>query len=234
MPDLSYRSAAKELLDGNDIPFADVHRNMYELNVINSKLGGHKVTLNGLNFFKDLLQPNKQLHICEIGCGGGDNLRVIANYLSKKNIEARFTGIDINKDCISYATNNSSNLKVNWIARDYRDAQLTDMPDIIFSSLFSHHFTHEELNEQLAWMDRNSNAGFFINDLHRHIVAYHSIKLLTKLFSKSYLVRNDAPLSVTRGFKRKELESLVQRYALYDTQIVWRWAFRWLVIVKKI
>jgi hypothetical protein len=79
------------------------------------------------------------------------------------------------------------------------------------------------------WMNQNSKIGFFINDLHRNAVAFYSIKLLTKLFSNSYLVKNDAPLSVARGFKRKELEKYLEAADINNYEIQWKWAFRWLL-----
>ncbi len=105
-------------------------------------------------------------------------------------------------------------------------------PDIIFCSLFCHHFKEDELIEMFRWMSGNSVLGFFINDLHRHLFAYYSIRILTSLFSKSYLVKNDAPLSVLRGFKKKELSVLLDKAGISNYTIRWRWAFRWLVIIR--
>jgi hypothetical protein len=86
----------------------------------------------------------------------------------------------------------------------------------------------------LAWMKGHSNIGFFINDLHRHPFAYYSIKWLTGLFSKSYLVKNDAPLSVLRGFKRKELEMFNVQCSILNARLKWKWAFRWLLIAYNV
>ena len=79
-------------------------------------------------------------------------------------------------------------------------------------------------------MKDNSTVGFFINDLHRHTLAYYSIKTLTKVFSSSYLVRNDAPLSVARGFTKEELQRLCIEARINTALINWKWAFRFLVI----
>jgi hypothetical protein len=81
----------------------------------------------------------------------------------------------------------------------------------------------------LQWMHRNSTHGFFINDLHRHPLAYYSISLLTRLFSKSYLVKNDAPISVLRGFTRDDWKRIFRDAGLDNYSCHWRWAFRWLV-----
>jgi len=44
------------------------------------------------------------------------------------------------------------------------------------------------------------------------------------------LVKNDAPLSVLRGFKRKDWERLLAAAGITHFTCQWRWAFRWLII----
>src|ERR1022692_970617 len=104
--DFSSRSYNTELLDRDDIPFSDIEQNMLELNVINTWLGGHRITLNGL---KKLIGNKKEITVCEIGCGGGDNLLAIQHWCSKKNINAKLIGIDINAGCIAVANAQSKN-----------------------------------------------------------------------------------------------------------------------------
>jgi 2-polyprenyl-3-methyl-5-hydroxy-6-metoxy-1,4-benzoquinol methylase len=227
--DFSIRSYRSELLDQPNIPAADIQRNLYELSVINHQLGGHAITLKG--FFR-LAKKEKQLHVCEIGCGGGDNLKVIEERAAKKNEGLHFTGIDINSDCIRVAENTGWKKPIRFLVSDYRKIQFQTKPDIIFSSLFCHHFKDHELIEMFQWMKRNARIGFFINDLHRHPLAYHSIRFLTSCFSRSYLVKHDAPLSVLRGFKKKELTELMFQAGISNYNIQWQWAFRWLVIVR--
>jgi|SRR5690348_10153824 2-polyprenyl-3-methyl-5-hydroxy-6-metoxy-1,4-benzoquinol methylase len=218
----------KELLDANSIPFADIAQNMKELEFINAHLGGHAITING---FKKLLKGRKKISVCEIGCGGGDNLAALNSYCKQKNIDATFTGIDSNEDCIRFAIEKNRNKNFNFIADDFRKIIFSEKPDIIFSSLFCHHFTDDELVQMMQWMKYNSNAGFFINDLHRHPMAYHFIKTATRFFSKSYLVKNDAPLSVLRGFKKNEWQKIFLQAGIHNYLIQWKWAFRYLVIV---
>jgi 2-polyprenyl-3-methyl-5-hydroxy-6-metoxy-1,4-benzoquinol methylase len=225
----SSRSYQKELLDRTDIPFEAIERNMYELDIINTYLGGHGITIDGL---QQLIEGKKEISICEIGCGGGDNLVAIQKWCKKKNIFVKCTGIDINPDCIRTAISKFGNTKSDFVVSDYKEFIFDKKPDIIFSSLFCHHFNNDELITMLQWMRSNSNIGFFINDLHRHFLAYYSIKFLTGLFSKSYLVKNDAPLSVQRSFTRKEWEGLFKAAEIDSYSIQWKWAFRWLIVRK--
>jgi 2-polyprenyl-3-methyl-5-hydroxy-6-metoxy-1,4-benzoquinol methylase len=224
------RSYQKELLDADDIPFDDIKRNMQELDFINTKLGGHGISVKGL---AALLGERKQIHVCEIGCGGGDNLLALLRFCRQKNISITFTGIDIKQSCIDFATTRQAlSTNTTWLVNDYKKVVFTSNPDIIFSSLFCHHFTNEELTVQLQWMKKNSHVGFFINDLQRHWLAYYSIKILTRIFSKSYLVKNDAPLSVARGFTKQDWQQIFAAAGIENYSVEWKWAFRYLIIFK--
>jgi 2-polyprenyl-3-methyl-5-hydroxy-6-metoxy-1,4-benzoquinol methylase len=230
MIDLRKRSYQKELMDGDDIPFADIAQTLEELKVVNARLGGHFTTLKGV---RSLARAKDSLVICEIGCGGGDNLIAIQKHFKGNNI--RFIGIDMNPDCIAYAKEKNATLPCVWICSDYALVNMKDQPpDIIFSSLFCHHFTDEQLIFMLNWLRENSRLGFFINDLHRHWLAFYLIKYITKFFSHSYLVKNDASLSVARGFRRNEWERLFKKANVSLTSIEWRWAFRYLVVSKNV
>jgi SAM-dependent methyltransferase len=227
---LSARSYEKELLDGDDIPFADITRNMKELEIINTWLGGHRTTVKG---FEQLAANARFLTVCETGCGSGDNLLAIDKWCRKKNISAAVTGIDINSSCIALAADRLSALDARLIVSDYAMVDFgKDKPDIIFSSLFCHHFTDEALVDMLRWMHLHARVGFFINDLHRHPLAYWSIKILTGIFSRSGLVKHDAPLSIKRGFRKKDWIKLLQEAGISVYTLQWKWAFRWLLVVN--
>lgn len=231
MTDLRRRSYQKELMDADDIPFAAMTQTLKELNTVNTRLGGHAITLEGV---KRLRGDKQSLIICEIGCGGGDNLYAIHRYCEKNRIPVRFIGIDLNTECIAFAQQRYSQLPCEWICSDYAAVNWEqDQPDIIFSSLFCHHFTNEQLVFMLQWLHRNSRLGFFINDLHRHWLAFYPIKYITRFFSRSYLVKHDASLSVARSFRKEEWKQLFDQAGVSLAYLGWRWAFRFLVIAKK-
>lgn len=231
MLNFKHRSFKKELLDADNIPFEDIKKNMEELETINKYLGGHTITKKGLQNF---LPVKKSLLVCEIGCGGGDNLQALRAFSLKKKLHLNLMGIDIKTSVIKYVSESQQHLNANWIASDYRVVNFKDnKPDVIFSSLFCHHFTNEQLVEMLQWMQQNSTKGFFINDLQRNVIGYYAIKLITSLFSKSYLVKNDAPLSVARSFTKNDWQQLFLKAGIKNYSIRWQWAFRYLIVCKK-
>lgn len=226
---MQYRSNEPELLDDPAIAEEEIALNMVELNTINTWLGGHAVTVAGCDAV--LTGVPAKIHIAEIGCGGGDNMKALYNRLKNRSLTVEFTGVDINPFCIRMAHKQFP--AAHYFVSDYRLLPDSFQPDVLYSSLFCHHFTDEELIYQLRWMYNHCHLGFFINDLHRHWLAYYSIKALTAVFSRSRLVKNDAPLSVKRGFVRKDWNRLLQQAGIKGATVQWKWAFRWLIMVKK-
>ena len=234
------RSYKKELLDAEDIPRELLYQNLRELEFINKYLGGHKVSLRGLK--KIMNDTKKTYRILDIGCGGGDSLKSIANWAKKNNYNIELTGIDLKQDCIDFAKKNCENINCRFIQDDFRNAlegfdnHKPEAPNpksvftIVHASLFCHHFTENDIGAFVKTCSEH-NASFLVNDLERHPFAYYSIKFLTYLFSKSPLVKNDAPLSVLRGFKRKEWQAILNGVGMKNFSVKNRWAFRHLVTV---
>ena len=225
-----HRSYQKELLDEDGIQTALLYRNLKELEIINTYLGGHSISLQG---FKEIVTDrSKTYRLIDIGCGGGDSVKAIAKWAKDKQYKLHLTGIDLKQDCIDYAQNNCKGLAgLNFACDDFRNAFSWDNSiDIVHASLFCHHFKEDDIVAFIKLCSTHK-AVFIINDLERNPIAYYSIKLLTRLFSKSVLVKNDAPLSVRRGFKKKEWESIVSQAGIKHYAIKNRWAFRHLLIL---
>lgn len=226
------RSTQKELLDGPIERQEDLFRNLEELHLINKRLGGYSISKKAL--LKVLNQPKfkskkEQLTLVDIGCGGGENLNFLTTILKKSKFQVTTYGIDYNPVCIDYARSKHPDL--TFILDDYRNlTNHVDAVDIIHASLFCHHLSTDEIVELIRFAQKNKSILIF-NDLERNRFAYYSIKLLTHLFSSSYLVKNDAPLSVLRGFKKKEWKRILEMSNATQFSIKNKWAFRHEVII---
>lgn len=219
------RSNKLELLDGN-LAEKDLILNLKELHTINKLLGGYYISINAL---EQLNIENKTL--VDIGSGGGDMLYEIFKYTKATKHNCRLIGIDLKPECTRYAKSHLTK-EIEFINDDYRNIlKHTNKVDLIHACLFTHHLTNQQIIELIQFA-RKAKSILIINDLHRNPLAYYSIKLLTQLFSKSYLVKNDAPLSVLRGFKKKEWIDLLENAGATNYTVSWKWAFRHLVIVN--
>jgi 2-polyprenyl-3-methyl-5-hydroxy-6-metoxy-1,4-benzoquinol methylase len=222
------RSTQKELLDAELIPDADLFQNLKELHVINSLLGGYQISLNALKKVDFKIKP---IILVDIGSGGGDTLKTIFNWSIKNNKEVKLYGIDLKSTCVDYSNQNEPNHQLNFLCDDYRNIHLhVKEVDIIHASLFCHHLTTNQIVELIQFAVKHKST-LIINDLERNRFAYYSIKFLTKLFSKSYLVKNDAPLSVLRGFKKTEWLEMIEKAGAIKYTVKNKWAFRHEVII---
>jgi 2-polyprenyl-3-methyl-5-hydroxy-6-metoxy-1,4-benzoquinol methylase len=233
MPDLRHRSYQAELIDDLSLSSEALAQNLRELAFINKWLGGNAITTGALG--RLLAQTPSRPHvlrIADVGCGGGDMLQTMARWGRRRGVQAEWVGIDANAFMVDYARKHSTGypeivyLQENILQESFRKQQF----DISTMTLFCHHFKEDTLVEFFATLRQQTRIALVINDLHRHWLAYHSIAWLTALFSKSYLVKNDAKLSVWRGFQRHELRDLLVAAGFGRVEIRWRWAFRWEVI----
>jgi 2-polyprenyl-3-methyl-5-hydroxy-6-metoxy-1,4-benzoquinol methylase len=158
-------------------------------------------------------------------------LKHIAKWRQRKKMNVQLLGIDLKPECIEYATRQQTAQGIQFICDDYRNMFLhVPQIDIIHACLFCHHLDEGQLIELIQFaLDRK--IILLINDLERNTFAYFAIKTLTALFSKSYLVKNDAPLSVARGFTKKEWITLLKKAGATHFSVRNKWAFRHEVIV---
>ena len=229
------RSYEPEIMDDFALDGAIMQKTVQEIDFINQWLGGNAVTVEGVGMFYKKVKPDPVTGfiVADLGCGSGKMLRLLAKQARKQEISVRFCGIDANNFIISTARLYTSQFpeityeNLNVFSEEFASQSY----DIITATLFCHHFTDEELIRLLLQLKNQAKSGIVINDLHRHWFAYYSITWLTRLFSKSYLVKNDARLSVLRAFRRQELEHLLQKAGLTRYTLRWRWAFRWQLII---
>ncbi len=210
-----------------------VNQTLRELDFINHWLGGNAVTVNAVNYVLKKIPNEKEITIADLGCGSGEMLRLLAHKLKKQNRNANFTGVDANANIIDYAIRQSNAFtNLSFFAENILEDPFKQKHfDVVLATLFFHHFETDDLIKILRQLKQQSNF-IIINDIHRHPLAYYSIKSLTQLFSKSAMVKFDAPLSVLRSFTHSEWTAILQQAGFANYEMRWRWAFRWQIIIE--
>ncbi len=230
--DLAERADEPELMDDCALTGPEVRQALREIGHVNRFLGGSASTLA-------LLAPRLEgrrspLRILDIGTGGGDIPVAIARHARRAGAPVQITAVDLGRDACRHARH---------LARDYPEIEICRgdvfrLPfaprsfDLAHCAMFLHHFTQDEIVRILHVLSALVREAILINDLHRHALAYHSIRALTRLLSASRLVRNDAPLSVRRGFRAADLDDILARSGFARFRYRWRWAFRYLCEVE--
>jgi len=229
----SQRAEIIEIMDDLQCSGEVVSQTLKELEIINRWLGGNAVTLNGIKKLTYGKLNHPTITICDIGCGGGDVLKEIANWGKEKKVDLALTGVDANPNIIELAKNNTKAFNhIKYVTQNVLSEGFQKTKyDIIVATLFTHHFSNQELTLLIRSIVKQSRIGVVINDLHRHWFAYHSIRLLTKWFSKSPMVKFDAPASVLRSFHRSDIVSILKEAGVNKYSLTWKWAFRWQLII---
>jgi ubiquinone/menaquinone biosynthesis C-methylase UbiE len=220
------RRTLPELMDDPSVADDQVDRALNELSFINRWLGGFRVSRLGVGSLINSLPMDRPVSVLDVGAGGSD----LPKALGPLGRQVDVTSLDLNfHACVRAGERRPPVRAVNGSAFSlpFRDRSF----DIVHVSLFLHHCTDAEARTLLADLTRVARLGIVINDLHRHALAYVGISMLTGVFSHSALVRNDAPVSVLRGFLRDEIEALLPDGVKTSTSISWRWAFRWCICI---
>lgn len=233
MPEFNHRSQELEIMDDLACSGEVVHQTLRELEIINRWLGGNKVTLEGIRILLKKRPSWDRVTIADLGCGGGEMLKLIARWAKENDLMPELTGIDANPNIIAFAAEHSKDHpEIAYFAHDVFSGEFKKKEfDIVLATLFTHHFSDLQLIDLLKTLSHQARIGIVINDIHRHWLAYHAIRLLTALFSRSAMVRFDAPLSVLRAFRRRELENLLAEAGIENYILRWKWAFRWQLII---
>ena len=221
-PDFGERATDAELMDADDLPAATYAALIADLARVNT------ITLARPPTLRWLARASKgvaRFSLVDVGFGDGDMLRAIAHWAGRAGKTADLTGIDLNPRSAPVAEAASQGLGIRFLTGDA--ALLAGRPDYIVSSLVAHHMTDAELVGFIGWMEATAVRGWFINDLHRHRLAWVGFRLLAGLLRWHPIVRHDGALSVRRAFVRRDWDRLLAAAGVADAEIRWHLPFRW-------
>jgi hypothetical protein len=90
--------------------------------------------------------------------------------------------------------------------------------------------SNTEIQRFIGWMELRAQRGWFINDLHRHPIAYHGFRALSAVMRWHPFVRHDGPLSVARSFQRADWDRLLRQAGVdRAARVAWHAPFRYCV-----
>ena len=224
---LKVRASGDELMDADDLDPAIYAAVVHDLARVNSWTFARRPTLA---FFAQVMarraSQDGPLRILDVGFGDGDMLRTLHARAMRKQWNVELTGIDLNpRSAPAARAATLGDMTIEWVTGDYAD--LAHRPwDVVISSLVAHHMTYAQLIAFLRFMDRTARAGWFVNDLHRHGIAYRGFPILARVMRWHPIVRHDGTLSVARSFREDDWTGLLAAAQIDNASIRRHFPFR--------
>lgn len=231
--DFSRRSLELEWMDTEAVGAEDYARCLADLAVVNTVTLARRPTLAFMRRVARGLPAGSVVRVLDVGFGHGDMLRRIARWGIRRGLALELEGIDL--DPVSARAAEAVTPAEFGIR--YRTGDVFDEPpgsvDVVLSSLFTHHLSDDQILGFLAFMERTARRGWFINDLHRHPVAYYGFTALSRAAGWHRFVQHDGPLSVARSFRRADWTRLLASAGLERVARV-RWHVPFRICVSRI
>ncbi|MCB0465138.1 MAG: class I SAM-dependent methyltransferase [Aequorivita sp.] len=230
-----HRSSQIEIMDNLDFQGEEMKNLLKDLKTVNKWLGGNSITIDGLQKILKNHSKNNSITLLDIGCGDGELLRKCSDFGMMNNFNFKCIGLDFNENILKVAKMQSKNYpNISFEKVDvFLNKESIPNCDIALFTLFLHHFSNEKIENLLKTILKKVDIGLIINDLQRNKHAFNLFKIISKLFLKTETAAHDGLVSIARGFKKSELESISKKIPNQQSTIHWCWAYRYQWILKK-
>ncbi len=212
---LKTRSYQKEIMDGEPRSTEELVHTYRLIRRVNRFLGGTRVTLAHLKNFSRRWASNDCIRILDVATGVADIPEAIVKWARKRGRRVKIVALDINPQILAYAGKKLAAYPEITLMQ----ASVFDLPfppasfDYVITSQFFHHLNEPEAIQALKILSSLARRGIIVNDLVRRLRAYGWIYFFSR-FSKNEMFRNDATLSVRRGYRRREIEEMIKKAGL--------------------
>ncbi len=220
---LAERASSEELMDDPALDAGTYTEVLHDLAQVNTVTFARRPTLA---FLERAIGKRERFKLLDVGFGDGDMLRAIARWARKRGVEAKLVGVDLNPRSVAAARGATT----EGLAIDYRTGDYADLAgegwNCVISSLVAHHMSRNQLVAFLRFMDREADAGWLVNDLHRHGFAYAGWPLLAGLMRWHPIVRHDGHLSIARSYRPGEWSPLLAEAGVDAARVFRQFPFR--------
>jgi len=164
-----------------------------------------------------------QLEVLDLGAGTGSLGKRLSAWAKERGWRWRFTNVDTNLLALNLGGEPRA-VAGSAVALPFRDSSV----DLVIASQMTHHLGEEQLHTHLREAWRVTRDALFVCDLHRNAGFYAALWLLLPFIRIGRTLRDDALLSIRRGFHLREWRALANQANLpgarvwlyYGTRIV--------------
>lgn len=178
--------------------------------------------------YRQTLRPlfkktRKAYTVLDIGCGGGDIIRMLHSYCKKDGFDVSFTGIDPDRRACHFLSKSVPHPDIQFLS--VTSGYLVNENhtyDVVISNHLMHHLKHEELKSLSSDAVQLARNLVIFSDIERSDVGYASFATIAPLlFRNSYIVK-DGLISIRRSFRKNELHQILGTEWIVERQFPFR------------
>jgi SAM-dependent methyltransferase len=195
------RRPSIELLD-EDLPAGEAEESLADIEWVHRHMGGRRMVHRRL--LPILLQlPGPRLSLLDLGCGSGHVGRDLEAASADRGLKLRVFGLDLK---LAHARFGPAGRVVagNALALPVSEGAV----DVVFSTLFLHHFAPDELARIFSEARRAARHAVVFFDLSRHRAALAIISLVGPLAFRSRVSVLDGRASVRQAYTPAEIRRI--------------------------
>jgi len=222
-----------EWMDREGNARGDLEAALRDIRLVNRRMGGGRALLRAIEPLLDELSPGDTLRVLDVGTGAADLPIAIVKRARRRGLRCEVVALERDPATAAIAAEAVADWPEVRVVR--ADAFVAPFGarafDLVTASMFFHHFRDDEATRLLRALRGLARRAVVINDLRRHAVPWLFIWCYANVTRRHPMFRNDAPLSVLRGFTGDELEALAAAAGAPGTRPTRTWPYRLLLTV---
>ncbi len=213
-------TGAVEEMDRPDADLAMLTRTYDQFPLINAVVSGWRAVYR--EKIRPHLSPTSASTLLDVGSGGGDLARALAQWAKRDALSLTITGIDPDERAHQYSVSRPAPPGVTFRAAYSSEIVAEGQRyDFVISNHVLHHLSAVELQGLLADSTELATRAAIHSDIARSPVAYALFSVGTLPFFPGSFIRRDGLTSIRRSYTPAELAAVVPPPWTVERRIPW-------------
>ncbi len=224
---LSQRRLQPEIMDDPALDPSAHERALRALGRINWLSGSSRIIWPPLRNLM-LEDRTRVWRVLDIATGGGDVAIRLWHRAQSAGLKVEVHGADISATALEFARRRAqrTGADVRFVRLDIHKDTIPSGFDVLISSLFLHHLTHQQAVTFLQRLRLAAGSLVVINDLRRCRLGYLLACMAGRTLTASPVARVDAPRSVEAAFTPSEVGALAAEAGMDRIELSRHWPCR--------
>jgi 2-polyprenyl-3-methyl-5-hydroxy-6-metoxy-1,4-benzoquinol methylase len=185
---------------------SELESDLRNLRALNRFFGSYRLVRH---FLRRWIKPGDNLRVLDLATGSGDIPRMVIAFAREIGASVTVDAVDFQASTVQIAQALSQEFpEIHYHCADVQNFGTDNSYDVVLSSLALHHFSAEDAVQLLRRCRALSRCCVLVADLRRGWLAKIGVELVTALFFRQPMTRNDARVSAARAFSLPELHDL--------------------------